>query len=34
MSWPILILYSLAAVGAVGFCLMMAAFVMIAIRGG
>lgn len=34
MSWPITVLYALAAVGAVGFCLMMAAFVMIAVQGG
>lgn len=34
MSWPILILYSLAALGSVGFFLMMVAFVMIAVQGG
>ncbi len=34
MSWPILVLYSLAAVGAVGVFLMLVAFVLIARQGG
>ena len=34
MSWPHMVGFALAGLGAVGFCLMIAAFVMTAIQGG
>ena len=34
MSWPHMVGFALVGLGAVGFCLMIAAFVMIVIQGG
>ena len=34
MNWPHIVGFVLAGLGAVGFCLMIAAFVLIAVQGG